>query len=91
MFIIGNFQKHDGKHCLIDLYQTEKSADLNLSMRASAKVVRNNDKGIAIEFISMPYESYMFLQSTLPKPHNYPFKITDDLPISTETNIHSNN
>ncbi len=91
MFIIGNLQEHNGNNCLIDLYQTEKSVNLNLSLRATAKVVRKDDKGIAIEFISMPYESYMFLQSALPKPNNYPFKTTDDLPISPDTNIFFNN
>ena len=78
MFIIGKFQKYDGKDCHIDLYQAEKSIDLNLSLQASAKVVRKNEKGIAIEFISMPHESYMFLKSILPKPNDYPCEITDD-------------
>ena len=103
VFVIGNFQKYDGKYCLVNLYQTEKSANLKLSLQASAKVVRKNNKGIAIEFISMSLESYMFLQSTLideaeeyldirqEMPENYPFKITNDLPLSPETSIHFNN
>ena len=103
VFITGNFQKYDGKYCLVNLYQTEKSTNLKLSLRASAKVVRKNDKGIAIEFVSMSLESYMFLQSTLiddaeaalvirqELPENYPFKITNDLPLSPETNIRFNN
>ena len=91
MFIIGNFQKLESKYCLIDLYQTKKSA--NFSLRASAKVVRNNDKGIAVQFISMPLDSCKFLQSTLPKPEDFPFKITGDLDLATspETNIQFNN
>lgn len=103
VFITGNFQKYDGKYCLANFYQTEKSTNLKLSLRASAKVVRKNDKGIAIEFVSMSLESYMFLQSTLiddaeeplvirqELPENYPFKITNDLPLSPETNIRFNN
>ena len=103
VFITGNFQKYDGKYCLVNFYQTEKSTNLKLSLRASAKIVRKNDKGIAIEFVSMSLESYMFLQSTLiddaeeplvirqELPENYPFKITNDLPLSPETNIRFNN
>ena len=98
MFIKGGFRKHESKYCLIDLYQTEKSVDLNLSLRVSGKVVRQDDKGIAIEFISMSFASYMFLQSTLVNDSeetlairqklsgSYPFKISDDLSISSETN-----
>jgi hypothetical protein len=92
MFIIGNFQKHQGKYCIIDLYKTGTSLmSLDLSLRASAEVVRKNEKGIAIRFISMPFDSCMFLKSTLPKPPEYPFIISDNVPISSETNIHFNN
>lgn len=89
MFIIGNFQKHDGKYCLVDLYQTGKTTDL--SLRASARVVRKNTKGIALEFVSMPLDSYKFLQSTLPEPEDYPFEIPDGLSVSPEKNIQFNN
>jgi len=88
MFIIGNFQKHEGKYCLIDIYQTGKSTDL--SLRASARVVRKNDKGIAIEFVSMPFDSCKFLQSTVPETENYPFQIPDGL-ASLKKNICFNN
>lgn len=96
LFITGNFQKHDGKYCLVNLYQAEKSTNLKLSLQASAKIVRKNDKGIAVEFVSMSLESYMFLQSALidtteeplairqELPENYPFKITNDLPLSPD-------
>ena len=86
MFIVGDFQEHEGKYCLVDLYQTEISTDL--SLRASARVVRKDAKGLAIEFVSMPSDSYKFLQSRLPRSEDYPFKITDDSP---ETGIQFNN
>lgn len=96
MFIIGNFQQQVGTYCLVNLIQKGISTDL--SLRASAKVVRKDDEGVAIEFTSMPFESYLILQITLLSenennliiekllPDDCPFEVTDQLPAPRETN-----
>lgn len=63
MFVKGNLQKQLGNYCLFTLDKTETSN--NLKFQALAKVVRKDDEGVAIEFTSMPHDSYMFLQLTL--------------------------
>ena len=87
MFAIGTFQQQIGENCHIDLVQ--KGISTNLTLRASAKVVWTNDEGVAVEFTSMTFDSYMFLQTTLlcevenplsivcEFPDNCPFQITD--------------
>lgn len=96
MFAKGPFQDQVGKYCLINLVQPGAPSDSCL--QASAKVVRKDDNGLAVEFTSMPYDSYMFLQaillseadidcaalSELPDD-NCPFEITDQLPICLDT------
>lgn len=96
MFIMGNFQQQEGTYCLVNLIQKGISTDL--SLRASAKVVRKDDEGVAIEFTSMPFESYLILQITLLSENENnviieklltdecPFEVTDQLPDPTKTN-----
>jgi len=97
MFATGAFQKHEGKHCLVNLVQTGIPTDLCL--QASAKVIRKSDEGLAIKFTSMPFDSYMLLQAILLSEGEYylaarhhlsdencPFEITDQLPITQEAN-----
>ena len=86
MFVIGNFQQQQAEDCLINYSHKTKHNEINL--HASAKVVRNNDEGIAFKFISMKLDSYMSLVTTLiheaddpstilqELPKNYPFEIT---------------
>lgn len=90
MYVLGSFQHHVGEHCLLNLIQTGSSS--GLSLLASAKVIRKDDEGIAIEFSSMSSDSYMFLQVILlyeaedplfvgvELPENCPFEILDKLP-----------
>ena len=80
MFATGNFQQQVGESCLVNLDQTENSTDFNL--HASAKVVRNNNEGLAIKFTSIPFFSFMFLQITLLKESEYPFNLKQLLPIN---------
>ena len=86
MFVSGNFPQQQMEDCLINYSHKTKHNKINL--HASAKVVRNNDEGIAFEFISMKLVSYMSLVTTLiheaddpatilqELPENYPFEIT---------------
>ena len=78
MFVIGTFQKNISDICHIDLVQTGISTDLTL--RASAEVVRKNDEGIAVEFTSMTFDSYMFLQVALLSEVEDPLPLVIELP-----------
>ena len=91
MFVKGDFSRQEGKCCRVNLIQKGVSTDL--SLQAQAKVVRKDDEGIAIEFTSMPFDSYMFLNILLLDESDgsqiytkilsetCPFEVTDDLPI----------
>ncbi|HER63021.1 MAG TPA: PilZ domain-containing protein [Desulfobacteraceae bacterium] len=96
MFVTGDFSLQVNEICLINLVQTGMSTDM--ALQASARVVRKDDRGIAVEFTSMPYDSYLFLQATLlcesgekltglhESPENYPFEITYRPPSYPKTN-----
>lgn len=87
MCVIGSFRKSIGEYCLISLEQ--RGLTSNLSLLALGKVVRKNDSEMALEFTSMTFESYMYLQVTLlyeaeeplviglELPENCPFEIID--------------
>ncbi len=89
MFVKGDFKQHKGKSCLIDLIRTGTPTELRL--HALAKVARRDDRGIAVKFSSMPFYSYMYLQTSLlyeaDNPlvlekmlaEKCPFEITDEL------------
>ena len=65
MYIAGTFlqQVHEGQACNIDLVSDGLTPDYHL--HALARVVRKDEQGVALEFTSMPYESYMMLQAAL--------------------------
>jgi hypothetical protein len=87
MCIAGSFRQNIGEYCLINLEQKGVTSDL--SLRALGKVVRKDNSEIALEFTSMTFESYMYLQVTLlyeadepmiiglELPENCPFKLID--------------
>ena len=94
MFVMGPFSQKVGDECTIRFSQIGEAS--RFYFKASAKVVRTTDEGLAIEFISMPLDSYMLLQTTLlyeavdpleiglQIPENCPFEITID--VSREEN-----
>jgi hypothetical protein len=51
-----------------------------LTIRAMAKVVREDKDGVAIQFTSMMYDSYMFLQIILLYEAPDPFAISLEYP-----------
>lgn len=93
MFILHPIEQNIGEYCLVRLTQTSRYS--GLSLHALAKVVRKNKQGIAIEFVSMSFDSYIFLQLSLlceaeetltvglELPDNCPFEIVEKLPISS--------
>ena len=94
MFINGDFKKHKGKLCNIELVQSRFPTEL--SLHALAKVVRQDENGIAVTFSSMTYESYIYLQTLLYEAQDNitikqmlkedcPFELTDVPPLADET------
>ena len=78
MFVIGTFKKNIGEYCIVKLCQKGMSSDLRLL--ALAHVVRAEEEGVAIEFTSMSFDSYMFLQVTLLYEAEEPLTIGLELP-----------
>ncbi|MCI5221459.1 MAG: PilZ domain-containing protein [Candidatus Electrothrix sp. AR4] len=63
MYVKGEFDQKTGDTCTIELSKPED--DSGVELRACCSVVRVNDKGMALEFISMRHDSFLFLQTTL--------------------------
>lgn len=95
MFVLGNFQQNVNDQCYVFLAQTSDTAHLKLKILA--KIVRRHDTGIALEFISMSYESKMLLELILlyePReeasgvepelPSDMPFAIVEEEPTLPE-------
>jgi len=89
LFAMGDFPQQVGRWCNIDIVRKGKLADLHL--QALAKIVRKNSEGIGVEFSSMPFDTYIFLQASLLNKgftpamngkimeEECPFEVTDDL------------
>ena len=87
MYITGTFPQQIGELC--DVILVQQGISSHLELKASARVVRVDNEGIAIEFTSMTLESNMFLQVTLlyeahdplaiglEFPEDFPFEIID--------------
>jgi len=96
MFVFGSFKQQVGDECIIRYSQTCSSS--HFYFKAIAKVVRIMNDGLAIEFSSMPLDSYMLLQTTLlyeavdplaiglELPENCPFEITIEISKEPEVN-----
>ena len=78
MFIQGSFRQQEGEYCLITLVHEKKSSDMTI--QAICKITRKTDQGIALQFISMTFESYMYLQMLLLYECNEPMDIGLELP-----------
>lgn len=64
MYVKGKFEQQKGDICTVELScPDDRLGDIEL--RARCAVVRVSDDGIALRFISMGHESFLFLQTTL--------------------------
>ena len=63
MFVTGKFPHKEDDQCYVNLAQTSKTTCLKL--KALSKVIRKNDEGIALQFISMSFESLLSLEMIL--------------------------
>ena len=89
MFVYCVIEQQIGEKCIVRYSQT--CSNSYFYYRAKAKVVRKTNDGIAIQFVSMPMDSYMLLQTTLlygssnplgiglELPENCPYEITIDI------------
>lgn len=89
MFVEGSFPYKTDDQCQVKIAQTSKSASLKL--KALAKVIRRDDEGVALQFISMSFESLLTLEMILLfearetssdaeiiLPENIPFEISEE-------------
>lgn len=63
MFVKGKFPHNTDDQCYVNIAQTSKTTSLKL--KALSKVIRRNDEGIALQFISMSFESLLSLEMIL--------------------------
>ena len=63
MFVFSRFTESEGACCNVSVRQIGSDSDLTIKM--IARVVRKTSEGMAIEFTSMTYDSYMFLKIIL--------------------------
>ena len=63
MFVVGSFDQKIDDTCTIRLLQEGSGSVVDLEV--TGKIIRVDDKGVALKFLSMTFDSYMFLQTTL--------------------------
>ena len=98
MFVNGEFPSKVGDQCFVNMVLKNKKKSSEFKGKAKAKIVRQDDEGIALEFISMSFESMVLLElillyeSSEKKSHDeiklpaeLPFEISEeDSPIPDE-------
>ncbi|MCL7488099.1 MAG: PilZ domain-containing protein [Desulfobulbaceae bacterium] len=78
MLVSGPFMLVLDKNCPVNIELRSRST--NLSFVASAQVVRADENGMAIEFTSMGFDSYVSLQTLLLYNAEDPFAIGVEFP-----------
>ena len=86
IFVLGNFQQHHTKNCLVRIFHKEKSG--NNSLFASGYIVWNSDEGIGLKFTKMTLANYILLQETLSKKAEEPVTILQEFPDNYPFEIH---
>lgn len=89
LYINGKFDQKVDEECVVNLTQTTQST--SLTFKADARVVRQDDGGVALEFTSMSFKSLLSLEMILlyePRedaeenkielPEDLPFKVTEE-------------
>lgn len=78
MFVCSRFTESEGTCCQVLLRQVGPGSDLTI--KAAARVVREEKDGMAIEFTSMAFDSYISLQVVLLYAAKDPFFIGLEYP-----------
>ncbi|MCI5122628.1 MAG: PilZ domain-containing protein [Candidatus Electrothrix sp. AUS4] len=63
LYVSGNFQQQAGDICTLSLNHSE--LDEALEVHATCSVIRGNEQGLALEFISMKLDDFCHLQTVL--------------------------
>lgn len=91
MYVFSRFAESEGTGCRVVLRQVGPGS--NLTIKAAARVVREDKDGMAIAFTSMAFDSYISLQVILlyeaddpffiglEYPDNCPFEIYGNVPV----------
>lgn len=83
LFVEGKFPHEPGQQCYINI--NIKSKEATLSFKALAEIVHQDEKGIGLKFISMSFDSLVFLELILlyepgEDSSDVERKLTTDLP-----------
>jgi len=93
ILVKGNFENQKGKCCRVNIIH--KGMGTNFELQVQTRVLRNSENEIALEFASMTYDSYMFLNilllnhadklftSKVLLAEDCPFELKNDLPACT--------
>lgn len=63
MYVQGIFDQKKGDICTVELSNPDEM--LGIELRARCSIVRVSDNGVALSFLSMGHESFLFLQTIL--------------------------
>jgi len=83
MYVVGAIQEDVGATCQITFIQSGPASDLEPLFKASARVTRVDQEGAAIEFASMTFDCYMFLQTSLLYETDNPLAMCQEVPEAT--------
>ena len=83
LFVNGKFPHKVDDQCYVNITQTSKTT--YMTFKAIAKIIRQDDEGIALKFISMSFESLVLLELILlyeprGKSSDTEIKLPTDLP-----------
>ncbi len=76
LFIEGKIDAHPGLDCRLELHETGRHSSLILDFEA--KIIRTDQDGLAVEFINMEEDSYMFLQTMVLYSSDDPVGVAQD-------------
>ncbi|MHB1350273.1 MAG: PilZ domain-containing protein [Desulfobulbaceae bacterium] len=88
MYVFSRFAESKGTYCQVFLRQVGPGSDLTI--KAAARVVREDKDGMAIEFTSMAFDSYMSLQVILLYEAEDPFFIGLEYPENCPFELYGN-
>lgn len=85
IFIKGVFEQQPYEDCFIKFFREETIGEKGL--KAFARVVRKDEEGIALEFVSMTFDTYAFLITNLIHGAEEPLVIREEMPSRCPFNI----
>ena len=88
MYVFSRFAESEGTCCQVVLRQVGPGS--NLTIKAAARVVREDKEGMAIEFTSMAFDSYISLQVILLYEADDPFFISLEYPDNCPFELYGN-